>query len=72
MSDNFRKLTCDKFQNQIAELVGSGANVENHPHVEVCAICGQLVHDLKTIAENTRHFRFGVKESDTDDWSETT
>jgi len=72
MSEDLRKLTCEEFQNQIAESVGSGADVENHPHVQACAICRQLLHDLKTIAENSRHFRFGVNESDPDDWSETT
>ena len=72
MSEDFRELTCEEFQNQIAELVGSGAKVDNHPHVTGCAICSQLLHDLKTIAENSRHLRFGSSDSDTDDWSETT
>lgn len=72
MSDDLRKLTCEEFQNQIAELVDSGANIESHPHVKVCATCSQLLHDLEKIAENSRHFRFGANESDSDDWSETT
>jgi hypothetical protein len=72
MSEDMRKLTCEEFQNQIAELVGSGRKIEDHAHVRVCANCNQLLHDLKTIAENSRHFRFGVNESDPDDWSETT
>ena len=67
MSEDLRNLTCEEFQNRIAELVGSGAKVEDHPHVKVCAICSQLLHDLKAIAENSRHFRFGVDESDPDD-----
>jgi len=72
MSEDFRTLSCEVFQNQIAELVASGAKVEDHPHVKVCAICSQLLHDLKSIAENSRHLRFGANESDPDDWSETT
>jgi hypothetical protein len=72
MPENLREWTCKEFQNQIAELVGSGAEVENHPHVKGCAICSQLLHDLKTIAENSRHFQFGADVSDPDDWSETT
>jgi len=72
MFEESRKLTCEEFQNLIAELVGSGAEVECHPHLKACAICSQLVHDLDTIAENSRHFRFGASESDPDDWSEST
>ena len=71
MSEDLRKLTCEEFQNQIAELLASGADIENHPHVKVCAICRQLLRDLETIAENSRHFRFGTNESGPDDWSET-
>ena len=72
MSEDPRKLTCKEFQNQMAESVGSGVDVWSHPHVQVCATCRQLLNDLKTIAENSQRFRFGVNESDPDDWSETT
>ena len=72
MSEDLRKWTCEEFQNLIAELVGSGTEVENHPHVKACAICSRLQHDLKTIAENSRHFHFGADVSDPGDWSETT
>ena len=72
MSEKSRKLTCEEFQNQIADLIGSGEKGESHPHAQVCAICSQFLHDLTTIAENSRHFRFGDNESDPDDWSEST
>lgn len=73
MSEDSRKLTCEEFQSQIAELLASGANIENQPHVKACAICSQLLHDVETIAENARHFRFGTtNDSATDDWSEST
>ena len=49
MSEDLRNLTCEEFQNQIAELVGSGAKIENHPHLKVCAICSQLLNDLTTM-----------------------
>jgi hypothetical protein len=72
MSEDFRTSTCEEFQNQLADLIGSGASVEDHPHVKVCVMCSQLLHDLKTIADNSRRFRFGANEFNPDDWSETT
>lgn len=72
MSEDVRNPTCEEFQNQIAELVGSGANIESHPHAKVCAICSQLLHDFRSIAESAQHFRFGLDESGPDDWSEST
>ena len=72
MSDDRSKLTCERVQSQIAELLASGADVKNHAHVKACAICSQLLQEIKSIAENARHLRFGANESDTDDWSETT
>jgi hypothetical protein len=72
MSEDSPKLTCGQFQSQIAELLASGSDAEDHAHVKACAICSQLLHEIETIAENARHFRFGTNESGTDDWSETT
>lgn len=72
MSEDSRKLTCEEFQSQIPALLTSSADIENDPHVKACAICSQLLHDIETIAENARHFRFGTNDSATDDWSEST
>ena len=44
-------MSCVEFQSQMAELVGSGADVENHPHVKDCEICRQLYEELQTIVE---------------------
>lgn len=72
MSEDPSKLTCEIFQNRISELLASGTDVENHPHIKVCAVCGQLLKEIKSIAEKARQLRFGTNGSDTDDWSETT
>jgi hypothetical protein len=72
MSEDLRILTCEEFQGQIAELIASGADIENHLHVKACAICRQLLRDIENIAESARHFHFGTDESGTDDWPETT
>jgi hypothetical protein len=72
MSEDPSKLACESFQSQISELLASGTDIENHAHIKVCAVCGQLLQEIKSIAENARHLRFGTNGSDTDDWSETT
>ena len=51
------KHNCQAFQNQMAELVSSGADIEDfydHPHAKTCAICYQLIQELETIAEAAR------------------
>ncbi len=49
-----KSMSCEEFQSQMAELVGSGADVANHPHVQDCAICRRLYEDLQTIADAAR------------------
>ena len=46
-----KSMSCEEFQSQLAELVGSGADVENHPHIRDCDICRRLYEDLQTIAD---------------------
>jgi predicted anti-sigma-YlaC factor YlaD len=45
------KMSCAEFQAQLSDLVGSGADVENHPHIQECDICRELYEQLQTIAE---------------------
>ncbi|HEY1579633.1 MAG TPA: hypothetical protein VGF82_21395 [Terracidiphilus sp.] len=46
-----KSMSCEEFQNQLAELVGSGADVRNHPHIQQCDLCRRLYEDLQTIAD---------------------
>lgn len=47
-----KSMSCEEFQNQLAELVGSGADVKNHPHITICENdCLRLYQDLQTIAD---------------------
>ena len=46
-----KSMTCEEFQSQLAELVGSGADVRNHPHIQDCDLCRRLYEDLQTIAD---------------------
>ncbi len=69
MPDDGSKLTCEEFQDQLAELVASGADIANHPHAKACEVCGGFIRDLHRFAKN-----FGRSSDDfgTDDWSEST
>jgi hypothetical protein len=49
-----KSMSCEEFQSQLAELVGSGADVENHPHIQQCEICRQLYEELQTIVDAAR------------------
>ena len=42
------------FRLNCPDLVGSGADVENHPHIKDCDICRQLYEELQTIADAAR------------------
>ena len=54
MNDNLSKLSCVEFQDRMAELIGSGEDLEAHPHLKDCAGCQALLTDLKTIADAAR------------------
>jgi hypothetical protein len=56
-----RKMSCEEFQAQLAELIGSGENVANHEHIRSCELCRALLADLETIAEAARQL-FPVEE----------
>ncbi|HUB28323.1 MAG TPA: hypothetical protein VL967_01450 [Terracidiphilus sp.] len=47
-------LTCQEFQEQLADRIGSGEDVSRHPHLRNCATCRALLADLETIAEAAR------------------
>jgi len=54
MKEDPNNLTCAEFQAQLPELIGSGANAANHPHILSCDLCRALLADLETIAEAAR------------------
>ncbi len=54
MTFNLKAVTCEEFQAQMAELIGSGQDVSIHPHVQTCARCRALLIELETIAEVAR------------------
>jgi hypothetical protein len=54
MTKNSDNLTCAEFQAQLAELIGSGEDARNHPHLKSCELCRAFLADLETIAEAAR------------------
>lgn len=49
-----KNMTCEEFQAQMPELIGSGEDASAHPHVRNCALCSALLADLETIADAAR------------------
>ena len=48
------KMSCEEFQAQLPELIGSGGDVGLDPHLQSCELCRALLADLETIAEAAR------------------
>ena len=64
MNGNPNKISCAEFQDQMAELIGSGEDPNAHPHLKECADCRALLADLKTIAEAARQLFPSVEPPD--------
>jgi predicted anti-sigma-YlaC factor YlaD len=54
MKHDPKSMSCQEFQEQLPELIGSGADVGDHPHLQSCELCRALLNDLETIAEAAR------------------
>ncbi len=48
------EMSCEEFQSQLADLIGSGEDISNHPHIKSCPRCSALLADLQTIADAAR------------------
>ena len=67
MTKDPNSLSCEEFQAQLPELVGSGEDVAKHPHVQNCELCRALLADLETIAEAARQL-FPIQQPKEDLW----
>lgn len=67
MSGDPTNLTCQEFQAQMADLIGSGEDLSNHPHLQSCATCRALLSDLQTIADAAKQL-LPVDPPDEDLW----
>ena len=64
MNDESSKLSCAEFQDRMAEMIGSGEDLDSHPHLKDCADCRALLADLKTIADAARQLFPSVEPPD--------
>lgn len=69
MNEDASKMNCAAFQAQLPELVGSGENLADHPHLKDCELCRALLADLETIAEAARQL-FPIEEPPDALWTE--
>ena len=62
---NGSNMNCQEFQAQMAELIGSGEDLSQHPHLKSCDRCRALLAELETIAEAARQLFPAVEPPDT-------
>ena len=62
-----KSMSCREFQDQLPDLIGSGADVDSHPHLQNCDLCRALLNDLETIAEAARQL-FPIQQPKEDLW----
>jgi hypothetical protein len=48
------KMTCEEFQSHMPELIASGEDISQHPHILECELCRALLADLEAIAAAAR------------------
>jgi len=54
MTEDRTQMSCHAFQAQLADLIATGEDVSNHPHLATCGNCRALLADLQTIADAAR------------------
>ena len=64
MTDMTGKMSCEEFQAQLPELIGSGRKVSEFDHIRTCELCRALLADLETIAEAARQLFPSVEPPD--------
>lgn len=47
-------MNCAEFQKLLPEIMENGGNAEEEAHLQSCAVCSDLVQDLRYIAESAR------------------
>ena len=57
-------MSCEEFQAQLSELVGSGEDASAHPHLKSCERCRALLAELQTIADAARELFPSVEPPD--------
>jgi len=47
-------MNCAEFQKILPDIIENGGNAEEEAHLQSCAVCSGLVHDLRYIAESAK------------------
>jgi len=47
-------MTCAEFQSVLPYIIETGGNAEEEEHLKTCKVCGDLVADLRYIAEQAK------------------
>jgi predicted anti-sigma-YlaC factor YlaD len=58
MRESANNMSCEEFQAQFPDLIGSGEEIANHPHLQSCELCRALFADLGAIAQAARQLFF--------------
>lgn len=64
MMDKTGKMSCEEFQAQLPEFIGSGGKASELEHIKTCELCRALLADLETIAEAARQLFPSVEPPD--------
>ena len=48
------KMTCEEFQSHLPDLIATGEDISQHPHILECELCRSLLADLQAIADAAR------------------
>ena len=64
MTGDRENMNCAEFQAQMSELIGSGEDASNPPHIQNCELCRALLTELETIAEAARQLFPSVEPPD--------
>jgi hypothetical protein len=64
MTGDPSNMSCEEFQAQMPELIGSGEDVSAHPHLQSCDRCRALLAELQIIADAARQLFPSVEPPD--------
>jgi hypothetical protein len=67
MTGDPKNMSCQEFQESLADLIGSGEDAASHPHLQSCANCRAFLADLQAIADAARQLL--LEEPDENLWS---
>jgi hypothetical protein len=64
------KMTCEEFQSHLPDLIATGEDISQHPHILECELCRSLLADLEAIAEAARQLLAPVEDPPDTVWEQ--